>query len=312
MAERRKTARFALAFPIDAYVSVLHDVQIEDAGIDDITVLSGTAGVRDEEVTVRIGPSDAAQMTLVARIASSEPRLVEGRVLHCIQLAVTGSIALSGPAAAGANSWRSGDRTAVVLVRRHAARVTNLSRGGCLLELSTGFPVGTVATLHRGGQAMHGDPIRIGFLLERRGVSRWYAAGAQFLLLAAPSSHSLRSMAARIGLEYQGAILAPGQEECSPQAKDRWPPVDGDGVPCRARGLRPISAGTPSLTTPAPATADAPPRSDARRQAREPVAAAASEPAEDRYVAAIASAVARGGIGSVSRPASRSGPGGSG
>jgi len=198
---------------MDAHVSVLQNVQIEHTGSNDITVLSATPGVRGEEVTVRIGPSDAVQMTLVGRMVSSEPCMGEGRVMHRVKLTMTGSIALSSGVSGATNSWRSGDRSTAVFVRRYPTRVVNLSRGGALLELSTGLPVGTVATLHSGDRIAHAEPVRIDFLQARRGVSWPYAAGIEFLSLAAPSSYSLRSMAARIESEQAGPSLATLGEE---------------------------------------------------------------------------------------------------
>jgi hypothetical protein len=213
MAERRKSARFALTLPLDAQLSVLQDVVIEHAGDDEITVLSVSPGVRGEDLLLRIGPSDAVQMSVAARTVSSEPRVGEGRVTHRIRLALTGSIALSTSADTLANSWWSGDRSTAVFVRTHAARVINLSRGGCLLELSHGLETGTVATLHCGDRRASAEPIRVNCQQGRRGPARLNAAGVGFLSLRAPSSRSLRATAARLEAEHEGMPLAGAGEE---------------------------------------------------------------------------------------------------
>ncbi|MEQ1757163.1 MAG: hypothetical protein ABL986_02515 [Vicinamibacterales bacterium] len=186
---------------MDAQVSVLHDVHIEETGPNNLAVLCTTPGVRGEEMTVRIGPSDGVQSTLVGRTVGSEPRMVDGRVMHRIQLAVTGAPTMPRVGAAG--SGRSTERHAAMFVRRHAARVVNLSRGGCLLELPSCMHAGTVATLYAGKDLAHAEPIRVGFVHERKGSSWPFVAGAEFLSLDAPSSDSLRSMAGRIELEHR-------------------------------------------------------------------------------------------------------------
>lgn len=201
MAERRRCERFSLVYPVDAQVSVLHDVHIEEAGPNNLAVLCTTPGVRGEEMTVRIGPSDGVQSTVIGRTVGTEPRMVDGRVMHRIQLAVTGAPAM--PRVGPPGSGRSTERTAAMFVRRHAARVVNLSRGGCLLELPSCMHAGTVATLHAGKDLVHAEPIRVGFVHERKGASWPFVAGAEFLSLDAPSSDSLRSMAGRIELEHR-------------------------------------------------------------------------------------------------------------
>ena len=95
MAERRQTARFALAVPMDAHIGVLQDVLIEHAGEDEIFVISPTPGVRGEELTLRIGPSDSVQMTMTVRTLQSEPILSDTRLRYRVRLAISGAIALS-------------------------------------------------------------------------------------------------------------------------------------------------------------------------------------------------------------------------
>jgi hypothetical protein len=201
MAERRRNERFSLACPVDAQISVLHDVQIEEASPHSLAVLCTAPGVRGEEITVRIGPSDGVQSTLVGRTVSSEPRMVEGRVVHRIQLAVAG--APTSPRVNSPGSGRAVDRTDAMFVRRHAARVVNLSRGGCLLELPSCMHPGTVATLYAGAQLANAEPIRVGFVSQRKGASWPFVAGVEFLSLDVPSSDSLRSMAGRIESEHR-------------------------------------------------------------------------------------------------------------
>ena len=198
MAERRQTARFALAVPMDAHIGVLQDVLIEHAGEDEIFVISPTPGVRGEELTLRIGPSDSVQMTMTVRTLQSEPILSDTRLRYRVRLAISGAIALSNGIDVPANSWRPGDKTTGVFVRRYPVRVLNVSRGGCLLDIGVRLPVGAVGTLHCGDRQSQTEPVRVSYQQERRGGAQRYAVGAEFLSLTAPSSRSLRSMAVRM------------------------------------------------------------------------------------------------------------------
>ena len=194
--ERRRSRRFGLAVPMDADISVLQDVQVEHADDHAITVLSDVPGIRGEEVTLRIGPSDAVPMTVPVRTTSSEPRMLDGRLVHRVHLTMTGPADRAG--ADDATMWPPSGHPTTVVIRHHTARILNLSRGGCLFELSTRLGVGTVATLQRGDTLVSPEPVRINSLSERKGVSWPYAVGAEFLSLEPPSSHSLRALAGRM------------------------------------------------------------------------------------------------------------------
>jgi hypothetical protein len=216
MAERRKHGRFALASPIDAFLSVLQHVRLEPGGNDgaghEIAILATAPGVRGEEATVCMGPADAVQMTFVGRIAASEPCVVGDRLMHRIRLVMVGSVALSSGGGAPANSWRAAEVTTAVLVRRHAVRIVNLGPGGCRIELSTELPVGTVARLHAGGRPGDFEPVRVDFSRARRGISCPYVAGLEFLALHLPSSHSLRSLATRLEGSGHGTLGHVGED----------------------------------------------------------------------------------------------------
>lgn len=236
MIERRRSARFALTWPLDAHVSVLHDAQIEDSGPDELVLRSEAPGVRGEELTLRVGSPEAVQMTLVGRTVGSEPRLAAGRVMHRVRLALSGAIALSNGTDAASNSWRPGDRTTAVLERRHMARVVNLGRGGCLLEFAAGLPAGTVATLHT-DRLTHPETIRVGFVFERRGKAWPYAGGVEFLSLGVPTSRSLRSLARRMEDACEGPRLGSGGEESEvSMTSSVRDPFDLLSLVCRATG----------------------------------------------------------------------------
>jgi hypothetical protein len=237
MAERRRGARFALAVPADVQLHVPQDIAIETTTADEVTVLSATPGVRGEDLLLRIGPSDAVQMTVAARTISSQPVPADGRLMHRLRLAMTGAIALSAGAQAAANSWRSGDRSTAMFVRTHDAQVTNLGRGGCLLELSNRLAIGTVATLHVGSLGSGSEPVRVSFHQTRRGLPRPHLAGVQFLSLAAPSSRSLRAMAGRLEAEHDGLSLAGAGEESGLSLTNSVSgPLDILSIVCAAMG----------------------------------------------------------------------------
>ena len=197
---------------MDAHIGVLQDVLIEHAGDDEISVVSPTPGVRGEELTLRIGPSDSVQMTMSARTLQSEPVLHDTRLRYRIRLAIVGAIALSCGADVRANSWRPGDRTTGVFVRRYPVRVLNVSRGGCLLDLEVRLPVGAVGTLHCGDRHTQAEPVRVSYQQERRGGAKRHIAGAEFLSLVAPSSRSLRAMAVRMEAESTEHLAESGEE----------------------------------------------------------------------------------------------------
>jgi hypothetical protein len=204
---------------VDAHLRVLQHVQIDHVGTNAITVLSVTPLARGEDVTLRIGPSDGEQATLTARMISSQPHVLDGRVMHRVQLARADRATLSTGVDAAIHLWRSGEHIAVVL-HPQATRVVNVGRGGCRLELSTGLPVGTIGTLYSGHGIDYAEPFRVGFLRERPGVSSPYVAGVEFLWLDAPASQSFRTMAARLEREHRlvGARVA---------ETDGLPPVPG-------------------------------------------------------------------------------------
>jgi hypothetical protein len=184
---------------MDAHVSILQDVQIEHVQDNVMTVLSDVPGIRGEELTLRIGPSD----TMTVRTTSSEPRLLDGRLVHRVHLALSGVLSMANPERTIPPRGPA-DPTTIMFIRRHTARIVNLSRGGCLFELSTRLPVGTVATLQHHDAPLIPDPVRVNSLHERKGGSWPYAAGAEFLSLEPPSSHSLRAIAGRMEVEEGG------------------------------------------------------------------------------------------------------------
>lgn len=206
MTERRRSARFALTSPMHADVTVLHDVDLVQTGLADLSVLSATAGVRGEELMLQIRLHGELLCTCTARTVKSEPQLRNARVMHRVDFEISAQTPL--PPALAADAWRSGERPEAHVIRRRATRVLNLSRGGCLLELSARLPVGTLAALQRPGVDGEHDPVRINSLHERRGVSWRYVAGAEFLSLAPSSSESLRSLAGRIEIEHGHAPRA--------------------------------------------------------------------------------------------------------
>lgn len=200
--ERRRSRRFGLAVPMDADVRVLQDVRVEQVEDNAITVLCDVPGIRGEELTLRFDRPGSAALTMAVRTASSEPKMVAGRLLHRVHLTVAGSDVLS---ATDESSWRTAQGMPTVAIRRHTARIVNLSRGGCLFELSTRLRVGTVATLERRDAGGPPEPVRINSLHERKGVSWPYAAGAEFLSLEPLSVQSLRALAGRMEAEEEGA-----------------------------------------------------------------------------------------------------------
>lgn len=202
-AERRRTVRFQLAVPLDAYVDLLQPVTVEAAGEGGVTVQSMMPGVRGQSLTVRMSRTDAPAVTFAARVVGSEPQLVDGRLLHRIHL-VTPAAPEHG--AVGGCGLRQAHGATAAFVRRYPIRVVNLSRGGCLVQLPAALHTGTVATLTPLDIETAPEPIRVAHLGLRRGGAWSHVAGAEFLPLTPPSSRSLRSMASQFEMEHHGTI----------------------------------------------------------------------------------------------------------
>jgi hypothetical protein len=201
MVERRQHPRFVLTEPIEAEVTVAQGVRLVAVAGDVLTVTSRVPVARGEEVPLRIGLSDAAARTIVGTVLSSEPWAMDGRFAHRVRIALPHAADAGMPLTASLGTDQ-GATSPVAFVRRHRVTVRNLGHGGCLLELSAGLAVGTIAMLH-GSHAQHDEPVRMVSLQTRRGVAYPYAAGAAFLSLFAPSSNSLRSLASRIEATHE-------------------------------------------------------------------------------------------------------------
>jgi len=201
--ERRRTARFELALPLDAYVDLLQPITVEAAGEGTVTVQSPVPGVRGQSITVRMSRPDAQPVTFAARVVSSEPHLSDGRLLHRVQM-VTPAAADHG--AVGGYAVRTEHSAVAAFVRRYPTRVVNISRGGCLVQLPAALNAGTVVTLTPLDVDAAAEPIRVTHLGLRRGGAWSHVAGAEFLPLTAPSSRSLRAIAGQFELEHHGRI----------------------------------------------------------------------------------------------------------
>jgi hypothetical protein len=201
--ERRRTARFELALPLEGYVDLLQPITVEAAGDGTVTVQSTVPGVRGQAVTVRMSRPDQQAVTFAARVVSSEPHLVEGRLLHRVHM-VTPAAPAHG--AVGGCAVRTDHAAVAAFVRRYPTRVVNISRGGCLVQLPAALNAGTVVTLTPLDVDATPEPIRVTHLGLRRGGAWSHVAGAEFLPLTAPSSRSLRAIAGRFELEHHGAI----------------------------------------------------------------------------------------------------------
>lgn len=199
-AERRGSERFELALPLDGHIDVLQPVIIEQAGENDVVVLSTAPGVRGEVINLRIGTGAHATRSVV-RVVTSEPCVVDAGLVHRIRLRARDGTRLPVPAEAGNVE---GGRTSAVFVRRYPARVVNLSRGGCLVQLPAGLDEGTVATLATDEDEAGGESIRVTHLGQRYGGAWPFVAGSEFLPLDVPSGRSLRTLAGRFEVDYAG------------------------------------------------------------------------------------------------------------
>ncbi len=198
-AERRRSERFELALPLDGHVDVLQQVIVDQMLDDDVVVLSTAPGVRGEVLNLRVGVASAAA-TRVVSVVTSEPSLAQGHLMHRVRLRPRDVVASLVPVNSGS---LDAARPPAMFVRRYPARVINLSRGGCLVQIPAGLCEGTVATLSTEDEA-GGESIRVTHLGQRYGGAWPFVAGSEFLPLAVPSGRSLRAMAGRFEVDYAG------------------------------------------------------------------------------------------------------------
>jgi hypothetical protein len=85
------------------------------------------------------------------------------------------------------------------LSREIPITVTNISRGGCLLEAEVPLAVGTIGTLHVELQGIvYSDPVRVTRSPNIPGAGQRHLIGVEFVELDAPGPHALRRYAATL------------------------------------------------------------------------------------------------------------------
>ncbi len=197
MTERRASARFELASPSDVHVRVRQDVRVMQSDRHHVTVLSPTPAIRGESVDVYGASSRDTDQPSCATISGSAPCAVSNHVMHIVRIEFPRSSRLGGR-----ESALTAESVFVQLARTHVARMLNLSRGGCLLELRSLLGAGTVAELM--DDQRPSESIRIAHVRQRRLKDFPYVVGGAFLPLPSPGPWSLRDAATRLEMMVGG------------------------------------------------------------------------------------------------------------
>ena len=110
MSGRRRYERFRPAGPWDGRLSVLRDVHVQEQADGRLVALGHAPGVIGEELRLHLAGGGEA-MTLTVKVVESRPVILEGALLHQVELEVLERRASPGepefePMAAGAESGR--------------------------------------------------------------------------------------------------------------------------------------------------------------------------------------------------------------
>lgn len=187
---RRSHQRFTISDSTTGRLRILRDVLVEQIRNDQLTVISRTAGVIDQTLTLQTAGS--AGDPLPVRIRESRPAVLDGTVRHRLSLDVMRTPPASGPGTSGAVLRHIALPALAILTRDISVRVLNGSSSGCLLECPARLEVGAIGSLRLGFDSHElVDDLQIVRCQQIEGASA-YHLGVEFLWTMAPTLQSLR------------------------------------------------------------------------------------------------------------------------
>jgi hypothetical protein len=90
MFDRRKLARFTVTPPAEATLQTMCEMAVKHAGDDGWIAVGKEVGIVGEVMGLELGDADAP-ISLSVRVVESRPMVIDGAVLHRLQLRVVPS-----------------------------------------------------------------------------------------------------------------------------------------------------------------------------------------------------------------------------
>lgn len=212
MPDRRRSSRLVISDMTEGCLRLMHDVHVTGASAGHI--------LADSDVPVPVGESVALELArdldvrsfLRMRVDTSTVIHTGGIRRHRLALA---QLQPTDAAPGGHSAREAGDRALArtvvpaigVLVRRLQVRIRDVSASGCQLESRDGLPENSVGLLELAGSDGHQtEPLRVLRSRFLPGSVLPWRSGAQFLGLRAPTTSSLRNLAARFEIADELAL----------------------------------------------------------------------------------------------------------